>query len=200
MATLKPCVQKQRSDGFYPVYIRVIQNRQIGYIKTDKVVSPKSVSKTKDIRDNEVLKYCTNLISDYVSRLNMQNTSAWTAKEVVSFLTTEQSDASFSQYAKLHINRMINTGHERTAKNYKLAVAHLERFIGSNQIMFSYLTSSVLKRWIKDLEQKRRAKEMYPVCVRQIFKAALVELNDEERGIIRIKFNPWLKVPTLTVK
>lgn len=35
---------------------------------------------------------------------------------------------------------------------------------------------------------------MYPVCVRQIFKAALVELNDEERGVIRIKFNPWLKV------
>lgn len=35
---------------------------------------------------------------------------------------------------------------------------------------------------------------MYPVCVRQIFKAALVELNDDERGIVRIKFNPWLKV------
>lgn len=194
MATLKPCVQKQRSDGYYPVYIRVIQNRQIGYIKTDKIVAPKSVSKSKDIRDNEVLKYCTVLISDYIARLNMQDTSAWTAKEVVNFLTTEQSDANFSQYAKLHISRMINTGHERTAKNYKLAVAHLERFIGSNQIMFSYLTSAVLKRWIKDLEQHRRAKEMYPVCVRQIFKAALVELNDEERGIIRIKFNPWLKV------
>jgi len=194
MATLKPCVQKQRSDGFYLVYIRVIQNRQIGYIKTDKVVAPKSVSKSKDIRDNEVLKHCTLLISDYITRLNMQDTSSWTAKDVVKFLTTEQSDASFSQYAKLYISQMINTGHERTAKNYKLAVAHLERFIGSNQIMFSYLTSAVLKRWIKDLEQHRRAKEMYPVCVRQIFKAALVELNDEERGIIRIKFNPWLKV------
>lgn len=39
-----------------------------------------------------------------------------------------------------------------------------------------------------------RAKEKYPICLRQIFKAALVELNDEEKGIIRIKFNPWLKV------
>jgi hypothetical protein len=31
---------------------------------------------------------------------------------------------------------------------------------------------------------------MYPTCVRQIYKAALVELNDEELGIIRIKFDP----------
>jgi hypothetical protein len=42
--------------------------------------------------------------------------------------------------------------------------------------------------------QKRRAKEMYPVCIRQIYKTALVELNDDERGICRIKFNPWLKI------
>lgn len=194
MTTLRPCVQKQRSDGFYPVYIRVIHNRQSAFIKTDKLVDRKGVSKTREIRDNVVLNYCTNLICEYNKLLNMQNTSAWSIQEVITFLTKDQADASFSEYAKLHINRMINTGHERTAKNYQLAVAHLERFIGSNQIMFSYLTSSVLKRWIKDLEQKRRAKEMYPVCVRQIFKAALVELNDEERGIIRIKFNPWLKV------
>ena len=26
------------------------------------------------------------------------------------------------------------------------------------------------------------------------YKAAILELNDEEKGIIRIKFNPWLKV------
>jgi hypothetical protein len=44
------------------------------------------------------------------------------------------------------------------------------------------------------MKQMARAKEMYPICVRQIFKAAVTELNDEERGIIRIKFNPWKKV------
>ena len=30
---------------------------------------------------------------------------------------------------------------------------------------------------------------MYPVWVRQIFKAAILELNDEERDIVKIKFN-----------
>ena len=89
---------------------------------------------------------------------------------------------------------MINGGHERNAKNYKLAVAHLERYVGSNCIMFGQLTSAVLKNWIDSLRQTNRAKEMYPVCVRQIFRAAIQELNDEEKGIVKIKFNPWNKV------
>lgn len=191
---MKPSVQKQRADGYFPVYIRVTHDRRTAFIKTNKVVDRKSVSKNNEIRDNAVLRYCTELIGYYNQRLNMQDTSKWTVKEVVAFLSTEETDASFSDYAKLHISRMINDGHARNAKNYSLAVAHLERFMGTNQIMFSYLTTAVVQRWIGSLAQKKRAKEMYPVCVRQIFKAAIVELNDDERGVCRIKFNPWLKV------
>lgn len=29
MTTLRPCVQKQRSDGYYPVYIRVTHDRNV---------------------------------------------------------------------------------------------------------------------------------------------------------------------------
>ena len=121
MATLRPCVQKQRADGFYPVYIRVIHERQSAFIKTGKVVDKKSVTKNREIRDNAVLRYCTELIGYYNQRLNMQDTSKWTVKEVVAFLSTEETDASFSDYAKLHISRMINDGHARNAKNYSLA-------------------------------------------------------------------------------
>lgn len=35
---------------------------------------------------------------------------------------------------------------------------------------------------------------MYPVCVRQIFRAAVNELNDYDMGVIKIKTNPWGKV------
>lgn len=37
---------------------------------------------------------------------------------------------------------------------------------------------------------------MYPTCIRQIFKAAITDLNDDEKGIEKIKFNPWLKSPS----
>lgn len=186
MATFRPCVQKQRADGYYPVYIRVIHDRQSAFLKTNKIVDKKSVSKTREIRDNAVIKFCADQIAYYNQHLNSQDTSQWTIKEIVAFLSTEETDASFSDYAKLHISRMENDGHERNAKNYKMAVQHLERFLGTTQVMFSYLTSAVLQRWIGTLAQKKRAKEMYPVCIRQIFKAALIELNDDERGISMI--------------
>ena len=86
------------------------------------------------------------------------------------------------------------SSHARNAKNYQLAVNHLERYLGTTQIMFSTLTSVVLKKWIDSLSKTNRTKEMYPTCVRQIFKKAIIELNDEERGIVRIKFNLWLKI------
>lgn len=35
---------------------------------------------------------------------------------------------------------------------------------------------------------------MYPICMRQVFKAAQLEMNDYDNGTIRIKTNPWVKV------
>lgn len=194
MANLKAVVRKQRADGMYPIYIRIVHRRKMGYIKTDKIISPKSLTKQGDIKDAVVNEYCSNLILRYTDKINRKDISAFTMKELIEYLTLDEGEQCFSEYAQLHIRRMEQRGQIRNAKNYKLAVQHLERYIGTNRVMFSHLSSAVLKRWIESLAMTNRAKEMYPVCVRQIFKAALLELNDEERGIVRIKFNPWLKV------
>ena len=134
------------------------------------------------------------LIRKYSDRLNRTNTSLWSVKEVIDYLLETDEEICFSNYAKLHIKQMLVENRERTAKNYKLAVAHLERYIGTTQIMFSQLTANVLKKWIESLSNTNRAKEMYPTCIRQIFKAAITDLNDDEKGIEKIKFNPWLKI------
>jgi len=194
MANLKAVVRKQRADGMYPVYIRIVHRRKMGYIKTDKIIGPKSLTKQGDIKDAVVNEFCSNLILRYTDKINRKDISAFTMKELIEYLTLDDGEQCFSEYAQLHIRRMEQRGQIRNAKNYKLAVQHLERYIGTNRVMFSHLSSAVLKRWIESLAMTNRAKEMYPVCVRQIFKAALLELNDEERGIVRIKFNPWLKV------
>ena len=194
MATFKPCVQKQRSDGFYPVYIRVTHQRKVGFIKTDKVVSKKGVTASKEIKDTFVSNFCTTLILDYTTRLNSFDTSRWSVKEVIDFLQTGDSDICFSDYARQHIGRLINNGQDRTARNYELALWHMERYFGTTQVMFSQLTSTAMTLWIKSLESTHRAKEMYPVCMRQVFRAAVKEMNDYDNDIIRIKTNPWIKV------
>ena len=194
MATFKSCVQKERKDGFFPVYIRVTHRRTTQYIKTDKMVTRKELTKSNEIKDPFVLQFCTQRILEYNEKLNKVDIEHWTAKEVADFLTKGNEDMCFSDYARKHIDRMIDRGQQRNARNYELALQHMERFAGTTRIMFSHLTSNFVARWIQSLEQTHRAKEMYPICMRQVFKAAMMEMNDYDNGIIRVKTNPWVKV------
>lgn len=194
MTTIKAMVRKPRTDGFYSVYIRIVHNRKPGYIKTDKIVDAAHITSNGEITDPVVNEYCAMLIRLYTDRLNRTDVSLWDVKEVIDFLLKSNEEVCFSDYAKSFINKIEKEGRCRTAKNYKLAVAHLERFIGTNQIMFGHLTTAVLKQWIESLSLTNRAKEMYPTNIRQIFKQAIADLNDDEKGITRIKFNPWTKI------
>lgn len=194
MTTLAISVQKKRKDNFWPVYIRVIHNGAVAYIKTDKMVHDSHLGKTKEIRDPYITQELNRKIIEYMDRLNRKDASRWTALQIAQFLKNEDEDVCFSEYARKHIANMFNNGQERTSQNYRHAVESLELYAGTTKVMFSALTSVFLNQWIKSLEHTKRAKEMYPVCVRQIFKAAYKELNDEENNLIRIKFNPWLKV------
>lgn len=195
MATLKICVQKQRSDGTWPVYIRVTHKGRHGYIRTDKKVWGKGINpKTKEIKDPFVIQQVSISLVDYMERLNKRNVANWTLEEVIEFLKSGNEEISFSDYCRKFICSMQDAGQVRNARNYSMAINHFERFVGSNRVNFSQLTSAVIDRWIKSLASTQRAKEMYPVCLRQVFKAGLLEYNDYDRGNIRIKTNPWLKV------
>lgn len=194
MATMKVCVQKQRKDGFYPVYIRVTHNRGHAFIKTSKMVDASGLSRSGEVTDPYVLKSLNTRIVEWMDRLNRKEIDHWTVQQVADYLKHGDDDLSFSDYCRRHIDRMIDAGHERNAKTYRSALRSLELYAGTTHVMFSRMTAAFLDGWIKSLDRTARAKEQYPVCMRQVFKAAQKELNDEEAGIVRIKFNPWLKV------
>lgn len=194
MATFKICVRKQRNDGFYPVYIRVTHRRQTAFIKTDKMIDKKGLSRFGEIKDTLVLVHCSERINAFIERLNKEDITEWTVKDVISFLEKGDDEVCFSDYARKYQFEMAKKGQERNAKNYKLAYQHIERFAGTNKLMFSRFTTKFVNDWIESLSSTARAKEMYPVCIRQIFKAAINEFNDYDRGLIRIKTNPWPKI------
>lgn len=195
MATFKIAVLSQRKDGYWPVYIRITHQRQLLYIKTDKLVDNKGLVKsTKEIKDPFVRKELDLKIADYIERLNKVDISNWTVQEIGHYLKEGASDLCFSDYARKYHGQMINEGHERNAKNYELAYQHMERYAGTNKVMFSHMTSNFINGWIASLSNTSRAKELYPVCVRQIFKQALLDYNDYDRCLIRISTNPWPKV------
>ena len=194
MATFRACVQKKRKDGFYPVYIRVTHRRETAYIKTDKMLTRRELSVTNEIKDPLVLQFCTKIILDYQNRLNRYDIREWMVKQIVEYLTTPEEVMPFSDYARKHIDRLIDNGQKRTARNYQLALQHMERFFGTTKVKFAQLTSVNVNKWIATLSGTARAKEMYPVCIRQNFRVAIDELNDYDNGVIRVKTNPWCKV------
>ena len=126
MTTLKAMVRKPRTDGLYSVYIRIVHNRKPGYIKTDKIVDANHVS-NGEITDPVVNEFCAMIIRQYSDRLNRVDASLWSVSEVVDYLLKADEELCFSEYAQFFIRKIESEGRDRTAKNYKLAVCHLER-------------------------------------------------------------------------
>ncbi|WP_305384596.1 hypothetical protein [uncultured Duncaniella sp.] len=145
MATLKICVQKQRTDGTWPVYIRVTHKSRHGYIKTDKKVWGKGINpKTKEIKAPFVIQQLSINVVDYMERLNKRNISSWTLKEVIAFLKSGDEEISFSDYCRKYIHSMQDAGQVRNARNYEMAINHFEKYFGSNRW---HTTMAYQKQW-----------------------------------------------------
>ncbi|MFH4189151.1 phage integrase SAM-like domain-containing protein, partial [Acinetobacter baumannii] len=67
-------------------------------------------------------------------------------RQIIEYVTQDDEDICFSDYARLYIDRMVDRGQLRNAKNYKLALQHMERYYGTTKIMFGQLTEHDLRR------------------------------------------------------
>ena len=105
MATFKAIVKARRKDGFYPVYIRVSHRRKLAYMSTDKFVRDSVLTRSGEIEDPYVMQYCSRKIIEFVEALNKVDTDHWSVGDVVNFQKTGETDISFSDYARLHIER-----------------------------------------------------------------------------------------------
>ena len=191
--SMKPVVLSPRKDGFWAVYIRFTYDGWCQFWKTSKVVSSQNVKSKSEITDSYVLSFCSSLILQWMEKLNHVDYSAWNLNDIVEYVTNDDSQVSFSSYARTYIKKIDKP---RTAKNYILALKHLEKYMGTCELMFQSLTESSLNAWINSMvkDGKKRAKEMYPVCIRHIWRNAMKELNVPEQGIVRIKYNPWERI------
>ena len=195
MATFKVVVQHQRSDGYYVVYIRLTHKRKVINIKTDKMVNSRGVvSGTHEVKDPFVLNSCTALIASWVDRLNRCDADRMSVEQVRDFLLTPNDDICFSDFAREYIDKISSTHQPRTVELNSASLSALEKYAGTNKIMFSQMTTTFIQSWIDSLARFKRVKETYPVTIKTIFKAGVLKYNDYDNDIIRIKVNPWMKV------
>lgn len=192
MANFKTCVREQSADGLYNVYVRITHNRRVGYIRTSQRITPKSLNKEGNVVDNSVILKCSRLIESFSKKLNeVSNISTWKVTEIIEFLKKSDESISFTKFAEVYINRMKNENRTNTAGNYKNAITSLCGYLGKESFNFSDLTKKNVEGWISSLSKTKRARNLYPTCIKAIFQAGMKEYNDCDREIIKIKNQPF---------
>ena len=201
MVTFKVCVRNQRKDGLWPVYLRLVHNRKVGYLKTELLVNSAGLSRNGEIRDRYVLRRCMEMIEDYAARLNHLDMKTWDILQIKRFLTEENTCQTFSQYADAYISNIEQSGSINNAKVYRAAMKSLKGYLNVDDIKFDMLTRECISNWIGYLGSTKRAKTLYPTCIRLIFREAVLTSQDPNSDMRPITYNPWgrIAIPTSDV-
>ena len=199
MATFNSCVRNQKKDGTYPVYIMIVHNRKIAYLRTSLVAFSKDVKKG-EIKSSFIIAETSGIINKFISRLNVVDHMGWTVNEIRAFLESETEDISFTDFANGFVMGVRKEGRIKSANNYNVSVNNLTKFLGKKNVLFSDLTQKNIKDWIESLKDTARAKALYFNCVRNIFNSGVQKYNDYDRDIVPIKVRPFDNVKTPKVE
>lgn len=191
MVNFKICVRNQRKDGFWSVYIRIVHKTRPAYIRTRFAVRSCDIDRDGTVKDVFVAQSCMNIIVDYVNRLNETDISGWSVMEIKKYLESDRSDMTFSDFADAFVRRMINLDQDNNAKIYMSAVKNLRMYLGVEQIRFTDLSRANLDGWIASLRHTRRARSLYPTCVRTIFRKAMAQSQEPASRLPRKIYDPW---------
>lgn len=192
MITIEPVIRNFRSNGFAQVYIRIIQKTKPAYIPTAFTATPNQI-KDKKLIDYQLIVKIAPKIESYYNKLNQVNTDNWTVQEVVSYLTSDSSEISFTDFCTEYINDMICNDRENPASNYRVAINNLKKF-SKEELYFSDITSKLINDWIKSLSKTTTAKNSYPSCISTMFSAGQTKYNNYDKNIIRIPNRPFKAV------
>lgn len=129
---------------------------------------------------------------------NVFQVNKMTASELSDYLDTYENELDFRlnflEYSKKIIDQIRIKGRTGTASNHLYAIKALEREMGSKIDI-----SDINVKFLEQFEDKLKKAEMtrgislYIGSIRTIFNIARNEFNDEDRGIIKIKHNPFAK-------
>ena len=193
MINFEPCIRQFKSNGYAQVYIRAIKVKEVTYISTSYAVTSSQVSNNK-ITDYSIIAEVAPIIKSYYDKLNNVNHDNWSLKEVLEYLNRDSEDVSFNEFFKRFTDKMKREGRVNPASNYTSAFNSLKSYSGKDKFYFSDISSKLINGWIESLKETARAKNLYPICISTVFSAGLLEYNDYDRDIIRIKNQPFMRV------
>lgn len=225
MATFKFLIlpHQRKDDGTYNVKIRVTQKGRSKYIKTSQNVSVSDIIKKKEngkekikIKNQAIIDLMEEIILGFKKKVVSAGVEAehWEVDRIVEYLTTDVENfrLNFISYGRKIANDLEQDGRLGTAKNYRIAINALVRFIEKEELDINLITASFMRAFEKYLRNEpsfkgcrdggskptdkpkgKRVISLYTSQIKTIHNLAKEEYNDEDRGIIRIPFSPFSK-------
>ena len=157
MATFKFLVlpHQRKEDGTYNVKIRITQKGKSKYIKTSHNVSASDIIKKKDngkekikIKNQAVIDLMEEMILGFKKKLTSAGVEAehWDVDRIVEYLTTEEKNFSlnFISYGRKIADDLEQDGRLGTAKNYRIAINALVRFIGKEELDINIISAAFM--------------------------------------------------------
>jgi hypothetical protein len=93
-----------------------------------------------------------------------------TVKEVISYLTNEYKELSFTVFTGEYISYMIACDRESPASNCRMAVKHLHEYMSRDNIFFSDITPNVLRNRIDGMMNSSRKRNLHPDRIKTILR------------------------------
>lgn len=203
MAVFSICTRGETKGGLYPVYIRISHKSKTEYIRTSYIVNKSGVKRVYnksgkekvEISDKQVVKKCLILIDEYLNILNSVTSQEMTVSQIVDLLTKKNDkDMSFVKFTSYYIGKMKNDGKDGNALNYSCALNSFMKFIDVKDVSFSEVSGKAIREWIESMKDSPRKKNLYPVCLKRVFKEGMLYYNDYDKNIIKIPSNPFERV------
>ena len=220
MITFKAIIipNNRKSDGTYPVKIRVTYNRKSRRLKTTLICKPTDLTRSLKIKNADIISKADNLIlkmrkvTNEFSSFELEGKDIdWVVAKIKSSLSEENFELDFFEWGEKHIKSKSLP----TQKAYERAMNSFERFLGKRSIDINDITKMMLldfmeyidkepkmyykkseKRCIKLKKQKvsKAASSLFIMKLQHIYNAAKERFNDEDSGKIVIPKSPFSSI------
>ena len=192
MATFKALIRKseRRSDGTWNVKIRVTHNREYKLISTPFYVDQSQITKGYNIKDAAILSKVEQKIAEYrdtVVGIGFVIDNMGVA-ELINALEKKQEKIDFIQYMFDYAENLRKFKRANTANLYFTAAASLYRFNKEKPLYCHEITAKYMYDYFMSIQHlKNNSIRSYIICIRTMYKAAQLQYNNDDAGIINVK-------------
>ena len=211
---------QRRSDGSFPVKIRVTLNRKSRFLPTTMTAYPSDLTKGGNIRNGVLIDKCNDLIRELrtaVASIDPFVLEGMDVDTVIERIREFRRGGDFRLDFFQFADGFIAKKSASTQRPYRFTLATLERFLGRRSLDVNEITRGMLLSFVDYCEKtpklqysptrkawepssrgtKKRAgsSSLHIAKLSHIFNAAKARYNDEDNGTIVIPKSPFSNIP-----